>query len=175
MYNTNAAVAASRRIGIHEDIIRDALKDFQPAFGRQEVIVVDGKKIQLFLSKNPTGFNESLRTIKELGAKSVLFVLNDGIADGRDVSWIWDVDMDIITGHVKRIIVSGDRAYEMGLRIKYAEKFEARNSKFEIEENLEKAIHDALGKVSKDETLYILPTYTAMLEVRKILTGKKIL
>ena len=176
MYNTNAAVATARRIGIHEDIIRDALKDFQPVFGRQETIAVEGKKVQLFLSKNPTGFNESLKTIKELGAEKALFILNDGIADGRDVSSIWDVDIDIITDIIEHVVVSGDRAYDMGLRVKDSQaKSQISNLKSQIEPNIERAIAVVLEEIPKSETLYILPTYTAMLEVRKILTGKKIL
>jgi UDP-N-acetylmuramyl tripeptide synthase len=131
--------------------------------------------VQIFLSKNPTSFNESLRTIKKLGAKNVLFVLNDRIPDGRDVSWIWDVDFEDYIDQLESIIISGERCYDMALRIKYAQKSEIRNPKFEIEPNLRNSVNLSLKKTSGSETLYILPTYSAMLEVRKILTGKKIL
>lgn len=169
-YNTNAAVLLTKCLGISDEKITKALKHFQPAFGRQEIINYKGKNIQIFLSKNPTGFNESLRTIVANKAKNVLIVLNDRIPDGRDVSWIWDVDFENFSSLFKNVTVSGDRTFDMGLRLKYAEF-----GNFQTEENLSSAINQAISKTSKDEILYILPTYSAMLEVRKILTGKKIL
>ncbi|MBU4099373.1 DUF1727 domain-containing protein, partial [Patescibacteria group bacterium] len=126
---------------------------------------------QIFLSKNPTGFNESMRTIKQLGAKTVLLVLNDRVADGKDVSWIWDIDLP----KFQNILITGDRVYDMALRVKYTEKSGTRNPEFEIFERVDEAIMKGLKTLKLDETLYILPTYTAMLEVRKILTGKSIL
>ncbi|MDO8610002.1 MAG: Mur ligase family protein, partial [bacterium] len=169
-YNTNVAVLITKQIGISEIKIKAALQDFKPAFGRQETLDINGKKVQIFLSKNPTSFNESLRTIASLKAKNLLIVLNDRVPDGRDISWIWDVDFEDYVSQFKNLTVSGDRAYEIGLRLKYAEF-----KKFEIKENLTKSINIAVEKTPKSETLYILPTYSAMLEVRKILTGKKIL
>lgn len=169
-YNTLAAILVAKKIGIDEKITQQALKNFQPAFGRQELVQVNNKKVHLFLSKNPTSFNESLRTVVELGAKNLLIVLNDRIPDGRDVSWIWDVDVEKLVDNIKNIVVSGDRTYDMALRLKYAS-----SSKFKIEENLKKAIYLSLKQTSNTETLYVLPTYSAMLEVRKILTGRKIL
>ena len=169
-YNTLAAVLLSRQLNIEEKDIIGGLKNFQPAFGRQEEINIYGKKVQIFLSKNPASFNESLRTIDSLNAKNVLFVLNDRIPDGRDVSWIWDADFEDFSSQFKNIIVSGDRLFDMGLRLKYAEFKE-----FQAEDNLTKAIGVTINKTPKNKTLYILPTYSAMLEARKILTGKKIL
>jgi len=174
-YNVHAAVLLAKIIKIKEKQIEKALRNFKPSFGRQEVIHINGNKVQIFLSKNPTSFNESLRTIKKLGAKNVLFVLNDRIPDGRDVSWIWDVDFEDYIDQLESIIISGERCYDMALRIKYAQKSEIRNPKFEIEPNLRNSVNLSLKKTSGSETLYILPTYSAMLEVRKILTGKKIL
>lgn len=173
-YNTIAAILLAQEIGINKNKIISALKDFQPAFGRQEALDINGKKIQLFLSKNPTSLNESLKTISDLKAKNLLLVLNDRIPDGRDVSWIWDVDFEGIVNKFKNIIISGDRAYDMGLRIKYTQCI-THDSLFVIQEYLGKAIALSLEKTPKFETLYILPTYSAMLEVRKILTGRKIL
>ncbi len=172
-YNTNAAVLFAKTIGIDTAKIEQAMKKFSPAFGRQEKLNVRNRNVQIFLSKNPTSFNESLRTIKEFGAKNILFVLNDRIPDGTDVSWIWDVNFEELLNSEK-ITISGDRAYDMGLRIKYSQ-FTIHNSQFTIEPDLKKAIKAALNKTLKNHTLYILPTYSAMLEVRKILTGKKIL
>ena len=96
-------------------------------------------------------------------------VLNDRIPDGKDVSWIWDTDLPDLD-KFKNILVAGDRVYDMALRVKY----EGHKS-FQTFENLEEAINEGVQLVDKDETLFILPTYSAMLESRKILTGKKIL
>ncbi|MCL5113857.1 MAG: Mur ligase family protein [Patescibacteria group bacterium] len=195
MYNTHASSLASLKIGVSESVIDSSLKNFSPAFGRQEKLSIDGKFVQIFLSKNPTSLNESLRTVRDLeepacnasvsvaGGKNILLALNNRIPDGRDVSWIWDVDFEdfLIDGN---ITVTGDRAYDMTLRIKYAIKnselkiknsLKISNLKFKIEDDLKKAISLALEQTKETETLYILPTYSAMLEVRKILTGKKIL
>ena len=168
-YNTHAAVLVLKKVGLSDKEISDALKDFKPAFGRQEIITYRGRNVQLFLSKNPTSFNQSFATIKELGARTLLLVLNDRIPDGRDVSWIWDTDLTGIE-KFEQIIVAGDRVYDMTLRIKYEDY-----KRFKTYEKLEDAIEEGIESVDEKETLYILPTYSAMLESRKILTGKKIL
>ncbi len=182
-YNTNAVVLLSKIAGIDLKIIEPSLHEFTPAFGRQEVLNVQGKRVQLFLSKNPTSFNQSLRTVSELGAKNLLIVLNDRIPDGRDVSWIWDVDFEEYLNEKMNVHVSGDRVYDMALRLRYIQK--SLNTKYQpagrqglilnTEAELSKAVQLALKQTPQKNTLYILPTYSAMLEVRKILTGKKIL
>ncbi len=182
-YNTLAAVSVVKSLGYKDTAINKTLAQFSPAFGRQEEFELDGKKVKIFLSKNPAGFNEVLKTVLELGATQLLLVLNDRIPDGRDVSWIWDVDFEMIANvtnkqtRIKRIMVSGDRVYDIALRLKYADptKFQISNFKFQIEEDLKKAIVISIDQASKSETLYILATYSAMLEVRKILKGRKIL
>jgi lipid II isoglutaminyl synthase (glutamine-hydrolysing) len=176
-YNVLAALTVLKHIGLTEEQVEDAFVDFKPAFGRQEIVEYKERKVQLFLSKNPTSFNQSYTTIKNLGASTLLLVLNDRIPDGKDVSWIWDTDIEEHIHDFKHIVISGDRAYDMALRIKYAcsSKFQISNFKFRIEEDLKKAIDYAIDKTAEDETLFILPTYSAMLECRKILTGKKIL
>lgn len=166
--NTLAAVSVLKKIGLDDKQIIKGFRKFQPAFGRQEKILYMGKNIQIFLSKNPTGFNESMRTIDQLGAKTVLLILNDKIPDGRDISWIWDIDFP----KFENVIIAGDRAYDMGLRIKYAMK---DKHDFIVCENLKSAFEKGLKQLGENETFYILPTYTAMLEVRKIMTGKSIL
>lgn len=165
-YNTLAAVAVVTSFSIPLSTVKKALHAFTPAFGRQEEIVKDGKTIQIFLSKNPTGFNASLRTVLEMGGKELLFVLNDRIPDGRDVSWVWDVDFEMIPKTCV-VRVSGDRVYDLALRMKYADL-----KKYEVYPDLEDALK---GKKQSSSTLYILATYSAMLEVRKILKGRKIL
>lgn len=173
-YNTNAAALVLKQTGLDTKQIADAFENFKPSFGRQEIIQYQGKKVQLFLSKNPTSFNQSYTTIKELGAKSMLFVLNDRIPDGRDISWIWDTDLANLD-KFSTIFVAGDRVYDMALRLKY--ELGMRNYEKHVKpfEDLSEAIAAAVNKLPKDETLYILPTYSAMLDARKILTGKKIL
>ena len=181
-YNTLAAVGVAKLLGITDKKVNLALADFSPAFGRQEEIEINGKKIKIFLSKNPAGFNESLRTVISLGAKEILFVLNDRIPDGRDVSWIWDVDFEMLPFYVTPV-VSGDRAYDLALRLKYAKPVHKipKNAVSEPEtpilvyENLKKALEFCLGSTNRKETLFIMATYSAMLEVRKILKGRKIL
>lgn len=155
-YNTLAAGAVADVLGVRPD-----LTGFHPAFGRQEQFNINGRKVQIFLSKNPAGFNESLRTVIELRAKNILLALNDRIPDGRDVSWIWDVDFESLANYGESVVCSGDRAYDLGLRLKYADVKNMR-----IEANLKKAVECAT---------FVLPTYSAMLEIRKILTGRKIL
>jgi len=172
LYDVLSAVMLSKVIGLSDDQIESSLKDFKPAFGRQEEIITNDKKIKLFLSKNPTSFNESLKTIVELKAKNLLIVLNDNIPDGKDISWIWDVDFEILTKVKINIYISGIRVNDLIIRMKYALIPIKQNCVFE---NLEVAINKSLNETNKNEVLYILPTYSAMLETRKILTGKEIL
>lgn len=172
-YNTHAANLAAGFLGITDEEIRRALKSFSPMFGRQEVLKVRGKEIEIILAKNPTGFDQALETVIEKKGSDILLILNDKIADGTDISWIWDTDVEIIPKKFK-ITVSGTRVYDLALRLKYAQdRPEDFANQIQIEPDLEKAIQDALKK--SEDKLYILPTYTAMLDVRKILTGKKIL
>lgn len=173
-YNVQAATTLLKQIGLTSEQINDAFEDFEPAFGRQELINYKNKHIQIFLSKNPTSFNQSYTTIQELGGKTLLIVLNDRIPDGRDISWIWDIDLPEIETF-KHILIVGDRVYDMALRLKY--ESQTQNSKLKTQnfENLKDAIDEGVKLIEQNETLFILPTYSAMLEVRKIITGKKIL
>ncbi len=154
IYNTLAAALTAETVGMSKEKIREGLKKFTPAFGRMERI----GNITILLSKNPTGFNESLRTVAQSKDKAPIFlVLNDRIPDGRDVSWIWDVDFEAYRKFPK-YYVSGDRALDMALRLKYA--------------GIQSTI---VEDIPHENTLWILPTYSAMLEIRKKLTGRKIL
>lgn len=168
-YNANAAVLVCTVLGISKKEAEEKLSAFKAAFGRQEIIKVGNKNVQIFLSKNPASFNQSLETIMSKKPTQLLLVLNDRIPDGRDVSWIWDTDIEEHDLSRTQIYVSGDRYFEMALRMKYAGK------KVFCESQLTKAISDALIDTPPNETLYILPTYSAMLDVRKVLTGRKIL
>lgn len=164
-YNTLASALTTETLGINKTDIRDALTHFTPAFGRMETVVVSGRRIKILLSKNPTGFNESLRTVASSRDKGpVLLALNDRIPDGRDVSWIWDVDFEHYR-NFSNYFVSGDRVLDMAVRLKYAE----------IHPTIIHDVTEALSRVEKNEVLWILPTYSAMLDIRKQLIGRKIL
>lgn len=174
-YNTMAAVVVAEELGLETKARKLAISNFQAAFGRAEELIFQGKKVKILLSKNPVGMNETLRAVRaESQGKSptTLMVLNDRTPDGTDISWIWDVDTEQLTQLGGTIVVSGDRVYDLALRITYTHP---PSENLIIQENLNQGIKTALEATPATETLYILPTYSAMLEVRQILTGKKIL
>jgi lipid II isoglutaminyl synthase (glutamine-hydrolysing) len=173
-YNTLAAVTAAVELGIDEAIIRNAIPNFQPAFGRAEELKINGKQVRILLSKNPVGTNETIRVVTQSDNQTTLLVLNDRIQDGEDVSWIWDVDTEKLVQRGGTLVVSGDRAYDMALRLRYSNPAPQNNCNLIVEEDLRQAINTALEHTPDHETLHILPTYTAMLDVREVLTGKKI-
>ncbi len=173
-YNVQAATTVLKHAGLTQEQINNAFTGFIPAFGRQEIVEYQNKKIQLFLSKNPTSFNQSYATIREIGGKTLLLVLNNRMPDGRDVSWIWDIDLPNLSDF-KHILVAGDRVYDIALRMKYELGIKQYESIVKTFENLEEAINKGVKLVEENETFFVLPTYSAMLEVRKIITGKKIL
>jgi UDP-N-acetylmuramyl tripeptide synthase len=123
--------------------------------------------------------NETIRAVHDIqkqgGASTKLVVLNDRTPDGTDVSWIWDVDTEKLVALGGTIVVSGDRVYDMALRLKYSQSEADPPCKLIIKEDLKEAIKTALEQTPEDETLHILPTYSAMLEVRGLLTGRQIL
>ncbi len=171
VYNVLASFATAKALKIDIKKVVEGFQNFQPAFGRFEAIqLAGGKNLKILLVKNPTGFNQVLKTLIRLAENkkvALLIALNDLIADGRDVSWIWDVDMEMLRQlHLEALIVSGTRGYDMGLRLKHA-NFQFPISNFQIEEKLKTAVEKIINQNNKD--LYILPTYTAMLEIRKIL------
>ncbi len=178
-YNTLAAGLVAETIGIEREIINETIINFQAAFGRAEELTIKDKKVRILLSKNPVGMNETIRAVNDIKkvapASTTLMVLNDRIPDGTDVSWIWDVDTEKFVESGGNLIVSGDRVYDMALRLKYSLETLESNLNLIVEEKLEKAINRALEITPKEETLYIIPTYSAMLEVRKLLVGREIL
>jgi UDP-N-acetylmuramyl tripeptide synthase len=123
--------------------------------------------------------NETIRTVSELKkagkASTTLMVLNDRIPDGTDVSWIWDVDTEKLVALGGNLVVSGDRVYDMALRLNYSRESVNDGCHLIVKEDLAEAIKTALNLISESETLHIIPTYSAMLEVRQFLTGKSIL
>jgi UDP-N-acetylmuramyl tripeptide synthase len=162
LYNALAAIAASRFIGVPLADSIQALETFSPAFGRFEQIQISGKSGYLILMKNPVGANEILRTISQYLAGAVLvLVLNDAIADGRDVSWIWDVDFENVVTKCATVICSGTRANEMVTRMQYADV--SPESIFEIPDPIT-AVRRA-ANLATNQPFFVLPTYTAMFEL----------
>jgi UDP-N-acetylmuramyl tripeptide synthase len=170
VYNALAAVTAALELGVPPQTIASSLQTMRAAFGRVETIPIDSSQLSILLIKNPVGANEVLRTLMlEAGEEKLdLWVgLNDGIADGRDVSWVWDADFELLAGGVRRVICAGSRAPEMALRLKYA-GWPERSIEVvpEVEDSLDRALADT------PERLFALPTYTALLELRKLLADR---
>jgi lipid II isoglutaminyl synthase (glutamine-hydrolysing) len=183
VYNALAAIAAALRLGVEPGRVAAALRDMRAAFGRVETIAVGGGEVSILLIKNPAGANEVLRTLS-LEARSqkssdsdekcerdgridLWIALNDRIADGRDVSWVWDADFELLADAVRRVTCAGTRAPEMALRLKYAGWPEDRIVVDpDIATSLDAAVASSPGR------LFALPTYTALLELRKLLADR---
>ncbi len=165
-YNALAALAGGLVLGIEPEAVREGIESVSAAFGRQEQFEIDGRQVQVFLSKNPAGLNQVLRTLASIpGDKRLLLLLNDDIADGRDVSWIWDADFELLAGRTASVVASGRRAEDMALRLKYA-GFPADVPAIS---DAGAALALSFENTPAGEKLYVLPTYTAMLEIREAL------
>jgi len=172
VYNALGAAALASVVGASPDEVRSGLESFSAAFGRFERIAAGERSLLVLLIKNPAGANEVLRTLMQAGTPPLLLVaLNDELADGRDVSWIWDVDFEPLLAEpaLHRIIASGERAAELALRFKYGGYPE---SSVEVVEGLEEALELGLSRTPPHGELVILPTYTAMLSLRDIVTRR---
>ncbi|MBA2793799.1 MAG: DUF1727 domain-containing protein, partial [Thermoleophilaceae bacterium] len=170
VYNAVAATALALELGASLDDVREALEGFGGAFGRVETIAVAGRPVSILLVKNPAGANEVLRTLTlDEGQIDLWLALNDKIADGRDVSWIWDADFELLAGRVRHATCSGTRAEEMALRLKYA----GIEAELAVDRDLERSLDAAVAAGRGDgRPLYALPTYTAMLELRDLLSDR---
>ncbi|MDD3480753.1 MAG: Mur ligase family protein [Patescibacteria group bacterium] len=170
VYNALAAATAATVTGVGAPAISHTLRNCEAAFGRMELIEVEGKKIMVLLIKNPTGANQALSAIYSDGKpKKVGLFLNDNFADGTDVSWIWDIDFEYFKIAGSEFVASGIRGEDMALRLKYA-GVDKKNYKLEKDINL--ATKELAKKLKKDEIGYLLPTYTAMIEIRNNFTVK---
>jgi UDP-N-acetylmuramyl tripeptide synthase len=168
VYNALAAAALGTALGATPQEIVAGLEATAAAFGRAETVSIGGRDLLLLLVKNPAGANEVLRTLAlEDGEHDVLAVLNDHVADGRDVSWVWDADWELLAGRLARVVCSGTRAAEMALRLKYAGVPEDR---LVVEPSLPAALDRAVGGGSG--RLVAIPTYTAMLALRQELVAR---
>ncbi|HVV91014.1 MAG TPA: MurT ligase domain-containing protein [Solirubrobacterales bacterium] len=195
VYNALAAIAAALKLGVAPERVAAALGDMRAAFGRVETIPIGERRVSILLIKNPAGANEVLRTLKleadrrppppassqlsrivpdncELnpGGRGddtgidLWIALNDRIADGRDVSWVWDADFELLADRVRRVTCAGTRAPEMALRLKYAGWPEDRIA---VEPAIAASLDAAVAAAG--DRLFALPTYTALLELRKLL------
>ena len=170
VYNALAAITAGLRSDVPLETIRSGLEAAKAVFGRVETIDVDGKPVSILLIKNPAGANEVLRTLSledDGQGLDVWIALNDRIADGRDVSWIWDADFELLAGGVRRVVCAGTRSAEMALRLKYAGWPEDR---IEVADGIGPSLDDAVRDAP--ERLFALPTYTALLELRTLLSDR---
>jgi lipid II isoglutaminyl synthase (glutamine-hydrolysing) len=168
VYNALGAAALCRALDVPLPVIVAGLQTVGAAFGRAETIEVAGRPVSILLVKNPAGANEVLRTLLlEDDGLDVYAALNDGIADGRDVSWIWDVDFELLADRVQAVTCSGTRAAELALRLKYAGLDERLIAvRDDLSSGLEHALQRGRG------TLYVLPTYTALLSLRELLAHR---
>ena len=163
IYNALCAVAIAKTItNVTPVQIQKGFSTYSTIFGRAEKINIHNKSAWIYLIKNPAGTTEVLKTLTKQNNARFLIALNDNIADGRDVSWIWDARFDLLDKHNKQIFVTGKRAYDMALRLKYGNVGD-----IVIEEDIEDAIKLALSNLNTNEILFILPTYTALLEMQK--------
>lgn len=167
VYNALAALACCSALGVDTATLKQGIESFSAAFGRVERIPVEGREVFLALVKNPVGFGEVLRMLLLDGAaKSLVIIINDNLADGTDISWLWDVDFELLQGQVRSVVVSGTRAEDMQLRLKYAGVDLGRVS---LQKDLRAALAQGLANTAPGSTLYVLPTYTAMLAIRGVL------
>jgi UDP-N-acetylmuramyl tripeptide synthase len=170
VYNAVAAATLARSLGAGLEEIVGGLERFSAAFGRFERIAVGDKRLLLLLVKNPAGANEAIRTLVDGGAPRLLVVaLNDEIADGRDVSWIWDVDFEPLLPSLEVLVAGGQRAAELALRFRYGG---LDDDSIELAPDLGRAIDRGLELTPAGGELVVLPTYTAMLALRRLLAAR---
>jgi lipid II isoglutaminyl synthase (glutamine-hydrolysing) len=167
VYNALAAITVCVAMDVRRDVLARGLETFTAAFGRIERIQVEDRQLFLALVKNPVGFTEVLRTILAApGRRTLLIAINDLFADGTDVSWLWDVEFERLQGRVNVAVCAGLRAEDMAVRLKYAG---VSPDVIRLEPDFQRALELALAASEPGETLYVLPTYTAMLSMRDLL------
>ena len=166
--NIAAAATAAQALHLPRKFFIQGAKTAARAFGRGEHLLINGRQVFLSLAKNPTGYNEVLRAIHDVDqAPFLLLALNDNWADGQDVSWIWDVDFEAVAPLAKQIATSGLRAGDLAVRLEVA----GVTREIQVLPQLRPALDDVLQKKNKDP-LHIIASYTAMLELRKIMADQ---
>jgi len=168
--NAAGALGAAIAMGVPAADAAAAISGVRAAFGRSERMRVDGRDLVLLLAKNPAGANENVRTLMlDEGDHDLLVALNDRIADGRDVSWIWDIDWEPVLPRVRRLTATGERAHDLALRFRYAG---LPDDRLHVIPDPVRALDDALAALPQGATLDVLPTYTAMHEIRAHLVAR---
>jgi len=169
--NAAAAAALALTLGLRPDQIADGLRAVQPAFGRGQSYTVDGRRVVLQLVKNPAGFRQSLRTVDGLRPAAVVIAINDDYPDGRDMSWLWDVEfatpLRSETGRAGpgRLLTAGVRAADMAVRLHY----DGLATEL-VEPDLADAVRQAVARVLPGQNVLVFATYTAMWELHRVLT-----
>jgi UDP-N-acetylmuramyl tripeptide synthase len=168
VYNAAAALAGAFALGMLEPGgARSALAGLRPAFGRLEEIKADGRVTVLSFVKNPASYNTTLRMILQRpGRKHVLAAHSNTPVDGEDFAWLWDVDIEELVPHLASLVISGTRAEEVALRMKYAG---AGGADMRVIHQRQAALDTALARIPRGEPLYILAGYTPMREFRRIM------
>jgi UDP-N-acetylmuramyl tripeptide synthase len=169
VYNALAAAAIASQLGATTEAIRQGLKNYKTLFGRSEKVMVGGKPVLIQLIKNPAGASQAVAAAAAHARARLLIAINDNLADGRDISWLWDADFEQLAGHKLPVVVSGQRAEDMAVRMKYAG---IPTELIHTVSKLDKALDAALGMLTEGEVLWILPTYTCLLELQKILKSR---
>ena len=165
LYNSLGAITIAKLTSSITNVqIQKALQSYSTIFGRGEKIKIKDKTVFVFLIKNPTGTTEVLKSLIKVDNSRFLIAINDNYADGRDISWLWDARFDLLSNHKDEIFVSGKRAYDMALRLKYAD---IPDKLIKVNENISTSIKDSINTLKPSETLFILPTYTVLLELQK--------
>lgn len=165
IYNAAAALSLAHCMQLDTEMLQHRLKGFEAVFGRLEQVAVGDTTITLILVKNPTGYNQVIQTLQtEPSASTLWLLLNDKFADGRDISWIWDIELEALKPQAQQVIVSGTRALDMAVRAKYAN---IESSQLKVAPGLAEGLRTVLSL--KESHVYCLCTYTAMLELRQLL------
>jgi lipid II isoglutaminyl synthase (glutamine-hydrolysing) len=170
VYNALGAASLALALGYTLDDVRDGLGRFSAAFGRFERIAIGDRRVLMLLIKNPAGANEAIRTLVEGAPPRVAVIaLNDAIADGRDVSWIWDVDFEPLLEGLDRLVATGSRAAELALRFAYGG---LQRGRIDVVPSLDAALDRGLELTPAGGELTLLPTYTAMLGLRRTIAAR---
>lgn len=165
VYNAVAASALAYSLNISANNIKLGLESYTTLFGRSETIEINGKKVIIQLIKNPAGATEAIKTAALDQSGDLLIAINDNYADGRDVSWLWDAQFEYLNKHEAKIVVSGRRAEDMAVRLKYAG---INQDQIIIENDLKGALLQALKILPEQSKLWVLPTYTCLLDLQVI-------
>lgn len=169
VYNSIAAYALVKsQFNLEDETIVDGIQNSSAAFGRSEKLYYEDRELLLLLIKNPTGLNQIIQTyLLNESDRTLVFVINDNFADGRDVSWLWDAALEDLQGYKGKIIVGGTRAWDMALRLKYAGIEDVL-----VEIDNAKLMQAIVKQTTKSSKVFVLPTYTAMLDLRARIVEK---